>query len=117
VRLDGVSELHLSDPVRLREIPGVRLFAVLWGGLAVIDVSRMIGLGATPQVMTLVMLTFACCVGIESLCAAAVALTGWLVTNGFVAHLDGQLGWAGEADLGRLLLFTLAAVLGTRVRQ
>jgi hypothetical protein len=31
-----------------------------------------------------------------------VALSGWLMLNGFVVHPDGQLGWAGREDVIRI---------------
>jgi hypothetical protein len=111
-----MSDLHLTEPLRLHEIPGTHLFVMLWGGLLGVDVGRALGWGTVPQMVVLLVVAFACSVDVTPVFAAAIAATGWLVANGFVVHLDGQLGWAGFEDLARLLMFGVVAVAGASVR-
>jgi len=111
-----MSNVHLTEPLRLHEIPGTHLFVMLWGGLLAVDVGRALGWGTVPQLVALLVIACACSVDVAPAFAAAIAVTGWLVANGFVFHLDGQLGWAGAGDLVRLSLFGLVAATGAGVR-
>ena len=94
------------EPALLRATgrsPGGRLFVALWGGLAVVDVTRPAGGLLTG---TLVVGLVACCAVGQSIAAAtAIAGTGWLVLNGFVQHQYGELGF------GRANWWPLAVVL------
>lgn len=83
--------------------PAGRLFIALWGGLAIVDLSRPGGaLLAGSLVFALVA---ACATGQSWLAAGAIAGTGWLVVNGFVEHRYGELGF------GPTSWFLLAVVL------
>jgi hypothetical protein len=95
-----------------RNSPSGRVFVALWGGLAVVDVSRPGG-GLLAGALVVV-LTAACSVGQPPLSAAAVAVTGWLVIDGFVQHQYGELGFAPASWW--LLALVLAAVLGVAAR-
>ena len=83
--------------------PGGRLFIALWGGLAVVDLTR-----PTSRWLAgvLIVVLVACCgIGQSIPAACAIAGTGWLVINGFVQHQYGELGF------GRTSWWTLAVVL------
>jgi hypothetical protein len=96
-------------------VPAVRLAVVLWGGLALVDLTRgapsYAGLGA------LVLLVIACSVGMARTTAAAAGLIAWLVATGFVVNHDGTLRYDGPADLARLALLVGMAVLASGVRR
>ena len=95
-----------------RHSPAGRVFVTLWGGLAVVDVSRPGG-GVLAGALV-VLLTTACGVGQALLPAAGVAVTGWLVIDGFVQHRYGELGFAPASWW--LLVLVLAAVLSVAAR-
>jgi hypothetical protein len=90
-----------------RRSPAGRVFVALWGGLAVVDVSRPGG-GLLAGALVLV-LTAACAAGQSLLPATAVAGTGWLVIDGFVQHQYGELGF-GPASWWLLALVLTAAL-------
>jgi hypothetical protein len=100
----------------LTHTPGPRLFVALWGGLAVVDVSRAGQAPLTVQVALLVGLAAACSVGQRVGTAVAVAGIVWLVTVGFVVNTDGQLAPTGAADGLRLAVLFLAAVIASAAR-
>ena len=82
---------------------GGRLFVALWGGLAVVDLTR-----PTSRLLagSLIVVLVACCgIGQSIPAASAIAGTGWLVINGFVQHQYGELGF------NRTSWWTLAVVL------
>src|SRR4051794_1276197 len=86
-----------------------RLFLALWGGLALVDLSRPSG--SHVLAIALVLLLVACCgVGQPLAGAAAIAATGWLVVDGFVQHEYGELGFgnASWAVLAVMVAATLA---------
>ena len=95
-----------------RHTPAARVFVALWGGLALVDVSRPGG-GLLAGTLVVV-LTAACGIGQPPLAATAVAVTGWLVIDGFVQHRYGELGFAPASWW--LLALVLAAVLGVAAR-
>jgi len=86
---------------------GGRMFVALWGGLAVVSVCRGIGLNAWEQGAAVIMLVGACSLGLPGRSASLVAVTGWLVIDGFVAHRYGQLG------LDPLMVWGLIATVAT----
>jgi hypothetical protein len=90
-----------------------RLFIALWGGLAVVDVSRPTGRLLTGALV--VVLVAICGVGQSRPGAAVIATTGWLVINGFVQHRYGELGLgaASWALLGLVLAVVLVVAAGT----
>lgn len=90
-----------------RHSPAGRVFVALWGGLALVDVSRPGGVLLAGALV--VVLTVVCGVGQAPLPAAAVAVTGWLVIDGFVQHQYGELGFAPASWW--LLVLVLVAVL------
>jgi hypothetical protein len=95
---------------------GGRVFVALWGGLAVVDVSRPAG--ATVAAALVVVLAAACGARQSAVGAIAVAVTGWLVINGFVLHQYGELGF-GVASRWILLMVLLSglAVAGGTARR
>jgi len=92
---------------------GGRLFVTLWGGLALVDLTRPAG-GGVIACALVVGLVALCGVGLPVHAAAAVAGTGWLVLNGFVLHRYGELGF-GATSWG-LLAAVLVVVLAVAVR-
>jgi hypothetical protein len=86
---------------------GGRMFIALWGGMALVLVCRAVGLTAWLTTAAVVVLVGACSLGQRTLAALIVALTGWLVIDGFVAHRYGALG------LDTRMVATLVAALAT----
>lgn len=84
------------------------MFVALWGGLAVVDVSRPAGVPVAAALV--VVLAGVCGVGQSVANAAAVAVTGWLVINGFVLHQYGELGF-GVASRWILLMVLLTGLV------
>ena len=94
-----------------------RLFVALWGGLAVVDVSRAGQAPPTVQVLLLTTLAGVCSVGQRVGAALAVAGIVWLLTLGFVVNTDqGVLAVTGTADARRLALLVLVALGATTLR-
>ena len=101
----------------LASAPGPRLFVALWGGLAVVDVSRAGQLPASVQIAALTALAAACAVGQCGPTAAAVAAVSWLVVLGFVVNRWGELALRGPGDLmvlGVILATSLGISAATR---
>ncbi|RNM16257.1 hypothetical protein [Nocardioides pocheonensis] len=95
-----------------RRGPAGRLFVALWGGLAVVDVSRPAG--ALLSGGLVLVLVAACGVHQTWWSAASIATTGWLVVNGFVQHRYGELGFG--ASSWALFALALAVVLAVAAR-
>ena len=93
-----------------------RLFVALWGGLAVVDLSRAGQAPPTVQVLLLTTLAGVCSVGQRVGAALAVAGIVWLVTLGFVVNTMGALLITGPDDGLRLALVVLVALAATMVR-
>jgi hypothetical protein len=113
---EGPIHYRLSLSQQLTVMPGCRLAAALFGGLAVVDVTRIAGTPAGLQAMLLAALACACCLRQSLLTALAVTVTVWLVATGFVVNEYGLISLTGAADAVRLVAFATAALLGTRVR-
>jgi hypothetical protein len=96
-------------------LPSLRLAVVLWGGLALVDVTRgapsYAGLGA------LTLLVIACSVGVAARTAAAAGAIGWLLVTGFVVNHEGLLRYDGPADVARLAFLVGVALLASGVRR
>jgi hypothetical protein len=90
---------------------GGRMFLALWGGLALVLVGRAIGLGAWLSTGVVVALVGACSLGLQAFASVAVAVTGWLVVDGFVEHRYGQLGF--DSRTLWVLIAALALALTT----
>lgn len=90
-----------------------RLFLSLWGGLAIIDVTRPTGSRLLAGALVAV-LVGCCAVGQSVPAAAAIATTGWLVLDGFVQHQYGQLGF-GPTSWG-ILVAVLVVVVTVAMR-
>jgi hypothetical protein len=90
---------------------GGRLFAALWGGLALVLVGRAIGLTAWQSTTAVVVLVGACSLGLRALGSVVVAVTGWLVVDGFVEHRYGELGF----DLRTLSVLIAAVALALTI--
>jgi hypothetical protein len=96
-------------PVRvLWSAPGARLFATLWGGLAVVDVVR--GAGTVTATACLVLLAVACSRHQPVAVAAGVGVVAWCLLTGFVVDGTGALRVDGTGDLVRLGVLVGAAV-------
>ena len=111
----------MSQPLHLRahvaSAPPYRLFAALWGGLAVVDVARSVQAPPILQLGLLVVLAAGLCVRQGKVAALAVAGIVWLVATGFVVNSWGELHLTGVADLGRLLVIALAALAATEATR
>ena len=105
---------HQPLTEHLSHEPGPRLLVALWGGLAVVDVSRAGHLSSAVQVALLATLAALCAVGQGSGTALAVAGIVWLVLLGFVTNRFGELVPTGAADLGRLVLLVAVALTAAR---
>ena len=81
------------------------MFLALWGGIALVLGCRAIGLDAWLTTGAVIALIGACSLGQRALASVAVAVTGWLVVDGFVEHRYGQLGFDS-----RTLWLLIAAV-------
>ena len=92
---------------------GGRLFAVLWGGLAVVDVARPV-LGTVGCALLLLGLIAVCGSGQTPWAAVATGVTGWLVIDGFVQHPYGELGFGPPSWI--LLGVAVVAVLAVAAR-
>ena len=112
----GPTDYRHSVSRQLSVMPGCRLLVALFGGLAVVDATRLAGTPAGLQAMLLAALACATSVRQSLLTALAVTVTVWLVATGFVVHQYGLISWSGAADAVRLVAFATAAFLGTRVR-
>lgn len=108
---------HPDLRARIAADPPYRLFAALWGGLALVDMGRAAHAPAPVQVALLVVLAAACCVDQGVGTALAVAVTVWLVVTGFVVNTDGHLRLGGPGDLLRLVVLGLAALAARGVRR
>jgi hypothetical protein len=89
------------------ELAGTRVGIVLWGGLAVIDVTRIAGVppyGALGALAVLVTMTSA---GTRTAVAVSGGVVGWLLVDGFVEHRYGLLGFDASRDP-----FVLALLVG-----
>jgi hypothetical protein len=107
----------VSLHAHLRLAPSYRLFVMLWGGLAAIDVGHL--LGAPPLVLLTVVtaVTAGCCVRTSRTTAIGVAAVGWLLVNGFVVNELGDLRLTGVGDLLDGVLLLGVALAMTRVRR
>lgn len=94
------------------DLPGARLFLALWGGLAVVVLTRPL----PDQLLALALLV--CLAAHHQSVPVALGAAGIvaLVDNGFVVNQDGVLAWAGPGDLLRTALLVLVglAVSGPR---
>lgn len=105
------------DALPLAHLAGLRLAAVLWGGLAVIDLWRLTGTPSYVALGALALVAAGSSIGMRTGTAVASGLVGWLLANGFVVHHFGVLRYDGPSDLVRLALLVGFAVLATRVRR
>jgi hypothetical protein len=96
-------------------VPAVRLAVVLWGGLALVDLTR--GAPSYARLGALVLLVIACSVGMSRTTSAAAGVIAWLVVTGFVVNHDGTLRYDGPADLARLALLVGMALLASGVHR
>ena len=112
VRLDLEADVP-APPIA--HLTGIRLGAVLWGGLAVIDVWRPTGAPSYVALGAVAVLAMVSSVGMRTGTAICCAGIAWLVVDGFVVHRAGTLAWTGPADLGRLALLLTLTILATRV--
>ena len=98
------------------ELQATRLLVALWGGLALLDVLRLMGAAPVVQLTAVVALVAGCSLGVSRAVAVGVAGIGWLLINGFLVHQYGQLGFVGVGDVARagLLLGVALASAGLR---
>jgi hypothetical protein len=104
-----MSDLPLGTHLSLADLPATRPLLALWGGLAVLDVGRLVGAAPTVQVAFMAVVVAACSYGAGHILAVAVAGIGWLLLNGFVAHGWGQLGFTGGGDVVRAAVLLVVA--------
>jgi hypothetical protein len=98
------------------EIPGVRVGIVLWGGLALVDLTRTAGAPSYVGLGALALLVTAASVGMGTWTALCAAVTGCLLVDGFLEHRYGVLGFDGVHDAAVLALLTGCALVGARAR-
>ena len=101
------------DRIPWGDLAGVRVGVVLWGGLALVDVGRLAHAPSYVELGAVALLVTAASVGVRTHVAAASALVGWLVVDGFVDHRYGVLGWDGLHDVLRLALVLTLALAAT----
>jgi hypothetical protein len=99
------------------ELGGVRVGAVLWGGLALVDVGRLAGAPSYAELGALAVLVVAASAGMRTLTGLGAALTGWLLVDGFVEHGYGDLGFDVTRDLAVLVLLTALSLLATKAHR
>ena len=93
------------------------MFVALWGGLALVLVCRAIGLAPWLTAAAVVVLVGACSLGQHALRALAVALTGWLVIDGFVVHRYGELGLDSRVALALVAAVGIALATSTITKK
>jgi hypothetical protein len=108
-----VSQEHVAARLHLPDLQATRPLVALWGGLALVDMGRMVGASPRAQVVMIVALVAGCSYGDSWVVAVCVGGIGWLVVNGFVVHQLGQLGFVGTSDLVRAALFLGVALAAT----
>ena len=96
--------------MNLALLPGVRLFAALWGGLAVAAFTRTL----PDQLLALALLVVLVVHHQPPTTALASAAIVALVDNGFVVHDFGVLGWTSSVEVARSLLLVLVGMLASR---
>jgi hypothetical protein len=96
---------------------GGRLFLALWGGLALVLVTRALGFTTWLITAVVVALVGACSLGLRVAAALVVAGVGWLVVDGFVSHRYGQLGFDGQLLLVLVAAISLALTVSTITRK
>ena len=101
----------------VRQGLGGRLFVALWGGLALVLVSRAVGLTSWESTAAVILLVGACSLGQGAAAAIAIAVTGWLVVDGFVQHRYGVLGFDTHLFLVLLAAIGLALTISTVTRK
>lgn len=94
---------------------GGRMFFALWGGLALIDVTRPAG--ALVAGTAVVVLVAGCGFGQQPLSAAVVAAIGWLLINGFVQHRYGELGFGSASWAVLALVLVVGLVVSLRTSR
>ena len=90
-------------------LPGVRLFTALWGGLAVVGLTRSL----PDQIALLALLVVVVAHHQTTPTGLAAGAIVALVDNGFVVHDFGALGWTSVSDVARSVLLVLVGVLAT----
>jgi hypothetical protein len=105
------------DALPLTTMAGVRLAAVLWGGLLLVDLGRMAHAPSYLDLALVALLVAGASLRMRAGTALAAAAVGWLLVDGFVTHRYGSLGYDGTPDLARLALLAGVAVLATRVHR
>ena len=99
-----MSEQGVQSGLPLPELPAWRLLIALWGGLGVLDLSRLVGATTLAQEAAVMVLVAACSHRVGRTVAVCVAAIGWLLVNGFVVHELGQLAFTGAGDVVRAVL-------------
>jgi hypothetical protein len=120
-----VTQLHVPARLHLHPFPHPRLadlwatrpLLALWGGLAVLDVGRVLRAAPLVEVAAIAALVAACSYGVNRLLAVGVAAIGWLLLNGFVVHASGELGFVGLGDVVRAVALLAVALAATAVRR
>ena len=110
--------VHLrSRPIPWIELAGVRVGAVLWGGLALVDLARLVAAPSYAELGALALLVAVASVGMRTVTGVCSAVVGWLVVDGFVEHRYGLLGFDAGRDLAVLALMTALALVATRAHR
>jgi hypothetical protein len=105
-----------GEGVPWADLAGVRIGIVLWGGLVLVDLGRLVAAPSYVELGALAALVTAAATGMRTTTGLAAALVGWLLVDGFVEHRYGVLGFDGPRDTTILALFLGLALVATRRR-
>ena len=95
--------------LHLHEVDGVRLFVTLWGGLALLDIARLVGAAPLLQLAAISLLVAGCSRGVRRATALFASRDRLAGGQRLRRPLAGQLGFVGNGDLMRgLLLWSVA---------
>jgi hypothetical protein len=90
---------------------------VLWGGLAVLDLARIVAAPSYLTVGLLAALVAAAAVRMPTATGLGAAVVGWLLVDGVVEHRYGVLGFDAAHDGRVLVVLVGVALVGTRVTR
>jgi hypothetical protein len=96
------------------DLAGVRIGAVLWGGLALLDVVTLTPAPSYVAPVAVGVVVAAASARTRTGTALACAVVGWLLVDGFVEHRYGVLGFDPVRDPVILGLFAALSLVSAR---
>ena len=93
------------------DLPGTRLFLALWGGMAVVVLTRPL----PDQVLALAALVVVAAHHQTMPVAVAAAAVVALVDNGFVVNSGGTLAWGSTTDVARSVALVVVGAVTAAV--